>query len=207
MEQCSLEFKGRREGLFAIARGFEDFESFLQAIDSKLSMAGHFFTGACIAGVYGIYLDEEEETILSRTIEDKYPIKVRKPLIKGKGQDTRDCFEEAEEGFTRFVRSTLRSGQKISYDSNLVILGDVNPGAEVEAGGNIIVMGSLRGIARAGVPDNKNAFIAAIVFQPVQLWIGDVAARWPEKQEVSPWAEMAYVEDGRMYIKPFFTMR
>ena len=56
-----------------------------------------------------------------------------------------------EEGLTKFVYSTIRSGMKIQYNGNLVIIGDVNPGAEVIATGNIIVMGALRGIAHGGI--------------------------------------------------------
>lgn len=202
MEETTLELKGRKEGLFAVARGFEDFHRFLDALDDKLSLAGHFFTGAFLAGVYGILINDEEETILCRTVEDKYQMKVRRPLIKNR-EEYPGTFEGLEEGVTRFIRSTLRSGQKMSFEGNVVILGDVNPGAEVEAGGNIVVMGVLRGIARAGMPDNHKAVIAAVVLEPTQLWIGGIAARWPEKHENCPCAEMAYIEDGKMYIKPF----
>jgi len=202
MGEATLKFKGRKEGLFAVARGFEDFGSFLNEIDIKLTLAGHFFAGACLAGVYGIFIDDEQELILCKTIEDKHGMKVRKPLIKNRKKYPR-TFEGLEEGITRITQSTLRSGQRIYYEGNVVILGDINPGAEIEAGGNIVVMGALRGIARAGMPDNQKAFIAANVLQPTQLWIGGIAARWPEKQEIYPCAEKAYVEDGKMYIKPF----
>ena len=206
MEEGVLEFKGRKEGLFAVVRGFEDFQSFLKEIDKKLTEVENFFRGACLAGVFGISLNHIEESILCNTVENKHYMKVRKPLIKNSKGNT-PTFGGFEEGLTRFIQSTLRSGQKHSYEGNLVILGDVNPGAEVEAEGNIVVVGALRGIARAGVPDRHEAFIAATILQPSQLWIGGIVARWPDKRENCPWAEKAYVEDGKMYIISFSMKR
>lgn len=206
MEEGILEFKGRREGLFAVAKGFKDFESFLEEIENRISQAGDFFKGACLAGVHGIYLDEVQEEILRQTVENKHHMKMRTPLIKGREKALKH-FDGLREGMTQFLHSTLRSGQKVSYEGNIVIIGDVNPGAEVEAGGNIVVLGALRGVARAGMPSNHDAFIAAVTLQPTQLRIGNIVARWPENYQASPGPEIAYIENGKMYIKPSFIKR
>jgi septum site-determining protein MinC len=66
----------------------------------------------------------------------------------------------------------VRSGQKVTAKKHLTIMGDVNPGAEVVAGGDILVMGSLKGKAAAGYPDNEQKIILALDFQPEQLQIG-----------------------------------
>ena len=66
----------------------------------------------------------------------------------------------------------VRSGQKVTAKKHLTIMGDVNPGAEVVAGGDILVMGSLKGKAAAGYPDDEGKIILALDFQPVQLQIG-----------------------------------
>ncbi|OQY46447.1 MAG: septum site-determining protein MinC [Desulfobacteraceae bacterium 4572_87] len=66
----------------------------------------------------------------------------------------------------------VRSGQKVTARKHLTIMGDVNPGAEVVAGGDILVMGSLRGKAAAGYPDDEERIILALDFQPEQLQIG-----------------------------------
>jgi len=73
---------------------------------------------------------------------------------------------------TKFFRGTLRSGQRIYHHGSIVIMGDTNPGSEVVADGHIIVMGTLKGIAHAGAKGNKNCFVSAIVFLPMQLRIG-----------------------------------
>jgi septum site-determining protein MinC len=80
-----------------------------------------------------------------------------------------------------YLRQTLRSGQAISHKGQLVIIGDVNPGAEVMAEGDITVWGALRGIAHAGIGGNTRAEIRALRLQPVQLRIAHAIARAPDR--------------------------
>ncbi len=84
---------------------------------------------------------------------------------------------------TRFYNNTIRSGQVIEYNGNIVIIGDVNPGALVKATGNIVILGGkLRGgVAHAGTNGNENAYVAAYELQPTQLRIGDIIARKPDE--------------------------
>src|SRR5699024_11109853 len=118
-------------------------------------------------------------------IEDKYNLEIieknntkEEKVEEGKGKA--DFFTEIKEGMTKFVNTTLRSGQTLNYDGNIVIIGDVNPGAYVVAMGNIIVLGTLRGIAHAGCNGNKNAVVAAYNLQPTQLRITNIIARRPD---------------------------
>lgn len=80
---------------------------------------------------------------------------------------------------TLMVKKTLRSGQSVEYDGNVVILGDVNPGAEVNAGGDILIMGALRGTVHAGCNGDKKAIIAALKVMPVQARIANITAAIP----------------------------
>lgn len=66
----------------------------------------------------------------------------------------------------------VRSGQKVTARKHLTILGDVNPGAEIVAGGDVMVMGSLKGKATAGFPNDEERIILALDFRPEQLQIG-----------------------------------
>lgn len=84
-----------------------------------------------------------------------------------------------------YMRQTLRSGQAISHKGHLVIVGDVNPGAEVMADGDITIWGALRGVAHAGVGGNTNAEIRALRFDPIQLRIAQAIARSPDRPKVS----------------------
>lgn len=87
---------------------------------------------------------------------------------------------EAENLPTLYLRKTIRSGQSISSDGNLIVIGDVNPGAEIIAKGDITVWGILGGIAHAGSDGNNYARIRALKLNPVQIRIGEVFARRPD---------------------------
>ncbi|GBC60946.1 septum site-determining protein MinC [Desulfonema ishimotonii] len=96
----------------------------------------------------------------------------------------------------------VRSGQKITARKHLLILGDVNPGAEVMAGGDILIMGTLLGTAIAGQPDNDNTIVLALDFRPTQVQIGSyVAAGLPSSPgEI---AEFAHVENGTIVVENY----
>jgi septum site-determining protein MinC len=201
MQEVSLEFKGLKQGLYAVYKGPTTFEDFLGALEAKLERAGSFFEGAHLAGVYGIELDDIEEDILAETLQNRYGISIKRPLSS---KDSPSPPEVNGDRVTKFVYSTLRSGQRVCYEGNVVVLGDVNAGAEIEAGGSIVVMGALRGSARAGVPDNHDASVSAILLRPIQLRIGEIAVRWPDEKTYSSEPEMAYIEQGRMYVRPIY---
>ncbi len=74
------------------------------------------------------------------------------------------------------LKGRVRSGQRIETRKHLVLMGDVNPGAELTAAGNIIVIGSLQGRASAGWPDDEASFLIALDFKPTQIRIGSVVA-------------------------------
>ena len=75
---------------------------------------------------------------------------------------------------TKFIRNSLRSGQKVEFEGSIVLLGDVNYGAEVIAGENIVILGVLRGLAHAGAKGNKGAMISAGSIVSKQIRIADV---------------------------------
>jgi len=96
-----------------------------------------------------------------------------------------------------FLHRTLRSGHKIEYHGHIVVLGDVNPGAELIAGGNIIVWGRLRGVAHAGAGGDSNAVVCSMDLSPTQLRISDkISVSPPRKGKPRP--EIAYLEDGQV---------
>lgn len=94
--------------------------------------------------------------------------------------DIRKSLRETEKLPTLYIQRTLRSGQSISSDGNIVIIGDVNPGSEVIAKGDITVWGILAGIAHAGSDGNKFAKIRALKMNAIQLRIADNFARRPD---------------------------
>jgi septum site-determining protein MinC len=92
------------------------------------------------------------------------------------------------------IRRTLRSGQTIRHPGHVVILGDVNPGAEVVAGGNVVVWGRLRGVVHAGASGREESIVCALDLAPTQLRIGAHISVSPERKG-KPRPEMAYLRD------------
>ena len=97
---------------------------------------------------------------------------------------------------------TVRSGDRISSNGNLCIIGDVNPGAIVSAKKNIYVWGKLLGIAFAGKSGNKNASIASLYLNPLQLRIADVVAIGPKDKPKNCYPEIAVIDKKTIIIKP-----
>lgn len=85
---------------------------------------------------------------------------------------------------TLYIKQTLRSGQRIEHDGNLVIVGDCNGGSEIIATGDILVWGILSGIAHAGSKGNSKACIRAFKINAIQLRIADYLARKPDRLEI-----------------------
>ena len=115
-----------------------------------------------------------------------------------------------------FYRGTLRSGQVLESDASITILGDVNPGAIVSSGGNIVVLGALKGNACAGIYGDDKCFILALEMDPIQIQIGGLIAKSPdkekekkkrrlvirEKKDTNNELQIALARDGNIYIEP-----
>jgi septum site-determining protein MinC len=119
-------------------------------------------------------------------------------------QPARDIRESED---TLFLRRTIRSGQAIHHRSNIVILGDVNPGAEIIAGGDIIVWGVLRGMVHAGYPNNENALVCSLQLSPVQLRIAHLLSRPPEGFEAQPQPEIASIREEQIVVETWVSNR
>ena len=108
--------------------------------------------------------------------------------------DLRKATRETEKLPTLYIQRTLRSGQSITSEGNIVIIGDVNPGSEVIAKGDITVWGILAGIAHAGSDGNKYAKVRALKMNAIQLRIADVFARRPDG------ANIPYIQKSDTFV-------
>jgi septum site-determining protein MinC len=104
------------------------------------------------------------------------------------------------------VRRTLRSGARVQHSGHVVVIGDVNPGAEVISGGDVIVWGRLRGMVHAGVNGNEAAVICALDLSPTQLRIAGQFATSPRRRG-KPQPEMARILDGQVVAEPWVPKR
>lgn len=104
------------------------------------------------------------------------------------------------------VRRTLRSGQSLHHPGHVIVIGDVNPGAEIIAGGDVVVWGRLRGIVHAGAGGDDSAVVCALVLAPMQLRISRYIARPPsggpgQGRTSAVMPEVASVQDGQIVVE------
>ncbi len=100
------------------------------------------------------------------------------------------------------LRGRVRSGQKINARKHLIITGDVNPGAEITAGGDIIVLGKMAGKVHAGYPEDEAAIVFALGFAPSHVKIGGISATGSENS-ITQMPEFACVENQSIVVKDY----
>ena len=126
--------------------------------------------------VTGKMLKNSEIFAIKILINSKIDVKVEFDTPKTLGlHGIKKSFDrDIESSDTRFFRSSVRSGQRIEHEGSIVILGDVNDGAEIIAGDNVVVVGVLRGLAHAGAKGNKKGIVAAASIESKQIRIADI---------------------------------
>lgn len=95
---------------------------------------------------------------------------------------------------TKFHKGALRSGQRLEFEGSLVVIGDVNDGAEVVAGENIVILGTLRGLAHAGAKGNKDAIISASSIEAPQIRIANVIKEREKEELIDNFITYAYID-------------
>ena len=106
------------------------------------------------------------------------------------------------------VRRTIRSGQTLRHTGHVIVIGDVNPGSEIIAGGDVVVWGRLRGTVHAGAGGDATAIVCALALAPMQLRIGRYIARSPgtepdRQQTYTILPETASVQDEQIVVEPW----
>ena len=107
---------------------------------------------------------------------------------------------EIKNSDTLFHKGALRSGQKLEYEGSIVLMGDLNGGAEIVAGENIAIVGALRGVAHAGAKGNKKAIITAAAIEAPQVRIANVIKEI-EKEEQQVVKTFAYVSEDKIILE------
>ncbi|SHJ52625.1 septum site-determining protein MinC [Tepidibacter formicigenes] len=203
-KEGSIEFKGSKKGLVINIKECNEFEKVKEELVEKIGRAGRFFKGAKIASINSTTLNDIEILHLKDIITSKFEVE----FLEEKEEENKAIFEGINEGPTKFVKSTIRSGTKIEFKGNVVIIGDINPGGQVIAYGNIVIMGSLRGVVHAGANGNRNAFVAAYNLDPMQLRIADIIAIAPEENFKKPnYPEIAFIKDDYIIIEPYLSKK
>lgn len=124
-------------------------------------------------------------------------------ISKPRPEEYRGALDAITDDTALFITKTLRSGTRIEFPGHVVVVGDVNPGAEIVAEGNVIVWGRVRGVIHAGSKGDRAAFICALDLSATQLRIADEssAALKPRKD---PQPEVAFIDgEGRLQAEPW----
>jgi septum site-determining protein MinC len=210
MEEA-VAFKGTRSGLQLTFNHTVDFEIIIAQLRTKLEKAAQFFNTGTTVTVPTDALTPEQQRQLTVLLAD-YGLawEADNPILPTTAKSSEQlpavstvCNEaNGLETQALIVERTLRGGQKIEYHGSVVILGDLNPAAEVIAGGDIIVLGACRGIAHAGAYGNAAARITANRLLASQLRIAGIIARSPDNLDKPGSMETARIQDGTVVIEP-----
>jgi len=223
MNPDTIAIKGIRQGLL-ITLGENDWSTELLALKARLDATPSFFSGGRVTLDVGARtLDragiEEAQTLLARhrvelravistdqvteTAAQELGLAINLGRVASRGPEATPQEDEPPliEGLV--VRRTLRSGQSLRHPDHIVVIGDINPGAEVVAGGDIVVWGRVRGIVHAGALGDDKAVICGLDLAPTQLRIAGHIARSPEEERRKPVPEMASVREGQIVAVPW----
>lgn len=203
--------KGNKHGIVVILDETMEFELLKEKIAEKFKESAKFLGDAQMAISFeGRKLTDYQQREILDIISDNCALHVI--CIVDFDEEKDKVFEKAlndkliELSSTtgQFYKGNLRSGQSLEFDTSIIIIGDVNPGANVASKGNIIVLGALKGTVFAGAGGNTNAFVMALEMNPVQIRIADVIARSPDhpSKDAPKETKIAFLEDDNIYIEP-----
>ncbi len=216
-----IQIKGLRDSLL-VSIAEAPWEEQRAALLSQIDASQAFFQGARLALDVGTQIVKVNELVelrdrLSERNVSLWAVISESPttektaqllglatrISKPRPEDTRQfAVQDLGEETALFINKTLRSGTRIEFESHVVVLGDVNPGAEIIAEGNVVVWGRLRGAVHAGSKGNESAVVCALDFMPMRLQIAEDAMNVSDRKETGQ-PEMAFIQDERVIIEPW----
>ena len=212
MAETPLVIKGTAQGILLKPQSY-NWSEVMHSLAVALHNAEDFFRGGRVIIELGERTLPEEQLIAIENLLSQYDVDLWAVLSQNErtvrtarsyGIITR-LPKESENTTTEridpekkamFIQRTLSSGQKLHYAGHITLIGDVNFGAEVIAGGNIVVWGQISGIAHAGAFGDEYAVVCALDLQPSQLRIAGLTRRTPDGSIKTPKPEQAYIKDG-----------
>jgi septum site-determining protein MinC len=220
-QKLTVQIKGIREGLL-VTLGEGDWADIQDILLSQIAERGNFFQGARVAlDVGNQILHAVEMSALRNKLSEKgialWAILSNSPLTEQTAQvlglatrlyaprpdravRTLDTNLSGDNAIV--VQRTLRSGYKVSSKGHVVVIGDVNPGAEIIAGGSVVVWGRLRGVVQAGADGDEQAIVCALDLAPTQLRIAAYISITPQRKgKAQP--EIAKIKDGQLIAEPW----
>jgi septum site-determining protein MinC len=201
--KSKVTIKGTKEGLVFIMDDACSFDELLADVREKIEHSHQqILSGPLIRVSIKLgkrYCSPEQQEQLTQIIRQKGNLVIH--TIDSDVISREDAFAERLKSTFTVIVQTVRSGQVLEFDGDLLLLGDVNPGGTIRSTGNIYVLGHLRGYAHAGISGDNQVIIAAAVMSPTQLRIADVISKPGEEwKNHSGGTEFAYLEENAMLV-------
>jgi len=225
-----IAIKGIKEGLLVTVSDAEGWADTSQALLARIDQTADFFKGAKVAlavggrainaadlgrlrdalsdrgvSLWAVLSDSPLTTNAAQALGLNVALPASTPQARSVPEKEIDPEEARDEAV--FLRHTLRSGRSVRHRGHVIVVGDVNPGAEIVAGGDIVVWGRLRGVAHAGAPfatlqgsstdGDTGAVVCALDLSPTQLRIAEHIATSPARKG-DPKPEMARIKNGQI---------
>ena len=208
MKKAPVVIKGNKSGIRLVLDKDIPFDELQKEIADKFESSAEFLGNAQVAITFeGRELSEDEEAVILQCISEHSNLDVVCVIDNDKKREeyfTKSLNErlmEMNSNSGQFFKGNLRSGQVMEFETSIIILGDVNAGAQVVSTGNVIILGALNGTVYAGASGRQNCFVVALKMNPMQIRIGDVIARSSdEKTEPPKEPQIAYLDNGRIYV-------
>lgn len=195
-----IMIKGVKEGLLFLLDDECTFEALLQELRHKLEKTHQQLLSGPLIHVHiklgARDVTDEQKEQLTSIIRAQGNLMIGS--IESKSSGGADVNDKEK---LKVMTCIVRSGQTVEHDGDLLLIGDVNPGASLLCTGDIYVLGALRGMAHAGTGGREDVIIATSLMRPTQLRIGDVVSRPPEEWATGDASmEFAYLNEGTMQI-------
>src|SRR5712692_1387170 len=215
-----ITIKGIREGLLVTVGDAETWPITAQGLLARIDQTAEFFKGAKLALAIGgralsaadlgrLRDDLSDRNVslwavlsdspLSMTAAQALGLNVALPTSAPAKREQQEREVDSEEARREavYLRRTLRSGRSVRHTGHVIVVGDVNAGAEIVADGDVVVWGHLRGTVHAGANGDAGAVVCALELSPTQLRIADLIAVSPaHRGEARP--ELARIKDRRI---------
>ena len=208
MKKEPVMLKGNKSGIRIILDDELSFEELLEKVTEKFQNNADFLgDNRVVVAFDGRELSDEEEAVLLHTIQENSKLQI--VCVIDEDEEREALYERTlqeklmaiDSNSGQFFKGNLRSGQVMEFETSIVILGDVNVGAQVVSTGNVVVLGKLNGTVYAGASGKEDAFIVATKMNPIQIRISDVIARTPDEKETpSNVPRIAYLREGAIYM-------
>lgn len=200
-------FKGGKNGIIVLLDKDVSFDILKEQLSKKVADAQKFFDKSKSPITFkGRTLSDEEEKECIDIIISQSNLNITYIHNEFESYDKKEDSKGVDFSITptKFYFGAIRSGQLIRFAGSVVIMGDVNPGGEIIADGNIMVVGTLKGLVHAGCKGRTDVFVAALKLIPVQLRIADIITYFPEEilKIKTKVPEFAHIQDDKICVEP-----